>query len=105
MKPHDLPISEDPCCAAIKARNVRCDGCFFTPVMSKGSACQTALAPRPVGWSIQAASYIQAHQADNLLDETEGWLGRQRLPASRGAATRSTVPGQARGKTPEHERY
>ena len=35
--------------------------------------CRPELAPHSVAWSIQDASYILAHQAARMLDESEGW--------------------------------
>jgi AraC family transcriptional regulator, regulatory protein of adaptative response / DNA-3-methyladenine glycosylase II len=40
MKVHQLRISEDACYAAMKARDARFDGCFFTAVTSTGIYCR-----------------------------------------------------------------
>lgn len=40
MKAHDIPISEDACYSAMKARDARFDGCFFTAVTSTGIYCR-----------------------------------------------------------------
>ncbi len=92
---------------ALKARDARFDGRFFTGVTSTGiycrpvcgvktpkrencrffdhaaqaekagfrpcRRCRPELAPHSVVWSTQDASYILAHQAAKLLDETEAW--------------------------------
>ena len=99
--------SADACYAAMKARDARFDGSFFTGVTSTGIYCRPVcsvkapkrencrffglaaqaenagfrpclrcrpeLAPQSVVWSIQDASYILAHQAARLLDESESW--------------------------------
>ncbi|MGB4118360.1 MAG: AlkA N-terminal domain-containing protein [Polaromonas sp.] len=40
MKAHDLSTSADACYAAMKARDARFDGCFFTGVTSTGIYCR-----------------------------------------------------------------
>ena len=101
------PLADDDCYLALKARDARFDGSFFTGVTSTGIYCRPVcgvrtpkrencrffrhaaqaenagfrpclrcrpeLAPHSVAWSIQDASFILAHQAARLLDETEAW--------------------------------
>ncbi len=100
-------LADDDCYLALKARDARFDGSFFTGVTSTGIYCRPVcsvktprrencrffrhaaqaehagfrpclrcrpeLAPHSVAWSVQDASYILAHQAARLLDETEVW--------------------------------
>jgi AraC family transcriptional regulator of adaptative response / DNA-3-methyladenine glycosylase II len=107
MLPDTVTIAPDACYLALKARDARFDGCFFTGVTSTGIYCRPVcrvktpkrencrffghaaqaeragfrpclrcrpeLAPHSVVWSVQDASYILAHQAARLLDETEAW--------------------------------
>ncbi len=101
------PLADDDCYLALKARDARFDGRFFTGVTSTGIYCRPVcsvrtprrencrffrhaaqaeqagfrpclrcrpeLAPHSVAWSVQDASFILAHQAARLLDETEVW--------------------------------
>ncbi|WP_372827871.1 DNA-3-methyladenine glycosylase 2 family protein [Polaromonas sp.] len=100
-------LADDACYLALKTRDARFDGSFFTGVTSTGIYCRPVcsvktpkrencrffghaaqaenagfrpclrcrpeLAPHSVVWSIQDASYILAHQAARLLDESEAW--------------------------------
>ncbi|SFC46204.1 DNA-3-methyladenine glycosylase II [Polaromonas sp. OV174] len=107
MTTANAPLADNDCYLALKARDARFDGSFFTGVTSTGIYCRPVcsvkapkrencrffrhaaqaesagfrpclrcrpeLAPHSVVWSIQDASYILAHQAARLLDETEAW--------------------------------
>jgi len=98
-------LADDDCYLALKAKDARFDGRFFTGVTSTGIYCRPVcrvrtplrkncrffghaaqaesagfrpclrcrpeLAPHSVAWCIQDASYILAHQAARLLDETD----------------------------------
>jgi len=119
METDAVTDSPDACYLALKARDARFDGCFFTGVTSTGIYCRPVcrvktpkrencrffglaaqaeragfrpclrcrpeLAPHSVVWSIQDASYILAHQAVRLMDESEAWDMAPTLPASRGS--------------------
>ncbi|WP_431095560.1 DNA-3-methyladenine glycosylase 2 family protein [Polaromonas aquatica] len=107
MDRENTSLADDDCYLALKARDARFDGSFFTGVTSTGIYCRPVcnvktpkrencrffhhaaqaenagfrpclrcrpeLAPHSVVWSIQDASYILAHQAARLLDESEVW--------------------------------
>jgi AraC family transcriptional regulator of adaptative response / DNA-3-methyladenine glycosylase II len=100
-------LADDDCYLALKARDARFDGSFFTAVTSTGIYCRPVcsvktpmrkncrffrhaaqaesagfrpclrcrpeLAPHSVGWCIQDASFMLAHQAARLLDEPQAW--------------------------------
>lgn len=121
-------LSDDDCYLALKARDARFDGNFFTGVTSTGIYCrpvcnvktpkrencrffrlaaqaETAgfrpclrcrpeLAPHSMVWSIQDASYILAHQAARLLDETESWSLEESAPSVEKLAVRLGVSGR-----------
>ena len=118
-------LGDDDCYLALKARDARFDGNFFTGVTSTGIYCrpvcnvktpkrencrffrhaaqaETAgfrpclrcrpeLAPHSVVWSIQDASYILAHQAARLLDDTESWSQDEGVPSVEKLAARLGV--------------
>ena len=118
-------LADDDCYLALKARDARFDGNFFTGVTSTGIYCrpvcsvktpkrencrffrhaaqaETAgfrpclrcrpeLAPHSVAWSIQDASYILAHQAARLLDDTESWPLNEGGPSVKKLAARLGV--------------
>ena len=118
-------LGDDDCYLALKARDARFDGNFFTGVTSTGIYCrpvcnvktpkrencrffrhaaqaETAgfrpclrcrpeLAPHSVVWSIQDASYILAHQAARLLDDTESWSLDEGVPSVEKLAARLGV--------------
>ncbi|MDB5929275.1 MAG: DNA-3-methyladenine glycosylase [Polaromonas sp.] len=100
-------LADDDCYLALKAKDARFDGSFFTAVTSTGIYCRPVcsvktplrkncrffrhaaqaesacfrpclrcrpeLAPHSVGWCIQDASFMLAHQAARLLDEPQAW--------------------------------
>ncbi len=107
MNPIATTSTDDARYLALRARDARFDGRFFTGVTSTGIYCRPVcsvkaprrencrffnlasqaeqagfrpclrcrpeLAPHSVVWSIQDASFILAHQAARLLDESESW--------------------------------
>ncbi len=109
MSPYASGLEPDACYLALKARDARFDGSFFTGVTSTGVYCRPVcrvrtpkrencrffglaaqaesagfrpclrcrpeLAPHSVVWSVQDASYILAHQAARLLEDSEAWGG------------------------------